>query len=64
LSWRQPNQDLITQIAEAAALIANVLKAVSKEAFLNDRFRQDPMIRRIQIIGEAVSFVPLTSEPL
>src|SRR5262249_44912242 len=44
----------LTHIAEAAALIADYLKGVSKEAFLNDRLRQDAVIRRIQIIGEAV----------
>jgi uncharacterized protein with HEPN domain len=50
-----PDEKLrLTHIAEAAALIADYLKDVSKEAFLNDRMRQDAVIRRIQIIGEAV----------
>jgi hypothetical protein len=35
---------------EAAALIADYLKSVSKEAFLNDRLRQDAVIRRIQVV--------------
>jgi hypothetical protein len=50
-----PDEELrLTHIAEAAALIADYLKGVSKEAFLNDRMRQDAVIRRIQIIGETV----------
>ena len=50
-----PDEKLrLTHIAEAAALIADYLKGVSKETFLNDRVRQDAVIRRIQIIGGAV----------
>jgi uncharacterized protein with HEPN domain len=50
-----PDEKLrLTHVAEAAALIADYLKGVSKEALLNDRMRQDAVIRRIQIIGEAV----------
>jgi uncharacterized protein with HEPN domain len=45
-----PDEKLrLTHIAEAAALIADYLKGVSKE-----RMRQDAVIRRIQIIREAV----------
>jgi hypothetical protein len=45
-----PDEKLrLTHIAEAAALIADYLKGVSKAAFLNDRMRQDAVIRRIQI---------------
>jgi uncharacterized protein with HEPN domain len=44
----------LTHIAEAAALIANYVQGISKEAFLSDTLRQDAVIRRIQIIGEAV----------
>ena len=44
----------LTHIAEAAALIADYIQGVSKEAFLSDTLRQDAVIRRIQIIGEAV----------
>jgi hypothetical protein len=40
----------LTHIAEAAALIADYLKNVLKEAFLNDRLRQDAVIRRIQVV--------------
>jgi uncharacterized protein with HEPN domain len=57
-----PDEKLrLTHIAEAA-LIADYLKGVSKESFLNDRLRQDAVIRRIQIIGPArQAFVPRTS---
>ena len=41
-------------ISEASALIAEYVNGVSKEAFLQDTLRQDAVIRRIQIIGEAV----------
>jgi uncharacterized protein with HEPN domain len=44
----------LTHIAEAAALIADYINGISKEAFLSDTLRQDAVIRRIQIIGEAV----------
>ena len=43
-----PDEKLrLTHIAEAAALIADYLKGVSKEAFLNDRMRQDAVIKRV-----------------
>jgi uncharacterized protein with HEPN domain len=44
----------LTHIAQAATLIADYVNGVSKEAFLSDTLRQDAVIRRIQIIGEAV----------
>jgi uncharacterized protein with HEPN domain len=44
----------LTHIAEAAELIADYVNGVSKEAFFSDTLRQDAVIRRIQIIGEAV----------
>lgn len=44
----------LTHIAEAAALIADYVQGVSEEAFFCDTLRQDAVIRRIQIIGEAV----------
>jgi uncharacterized protein with HEPN domain len=44
----------LTHIAEAAALISDYVQGVSKEAFFCDTLRQDAVIRRIQIIGEAV----------
>lgn len=39
----------LTHIVEAAALIADYGLGVSKEAFLNDRLRQEGVIRGIQI---------------
>lgn len=44
----------LTHIVEAATLIASYINGVSKEAFLSDPMRQDAVMRRIQIIGEAV----------
>jgi len=44
----------LAHIAQAAILIADYVNGVSKEAFLSDTLRQDAVIRRIQIIGEAV----------
>ena len=44
----------MTHIAEAAVLIAHYVEGVSKLEFLEDTLRQDAVIRRIQIIGEAV----------
>src|SRR5262245_18926047 len=49
-----PDEKLrLTHIAEAAALVADYLKGVSKEAFLNDGLRLDAVIRASQINGEA-----------
>jgi uncharacterized protein with HEPN domain len=44
----------LTHIAEAATLIARYVEGISKREFLQDTLRQDAVIRRIQIIGEAV----------
>jgi uncharacterized protein with HEPN domain len=44
----------LLHISEACALIAEYVNGVSKETFLQDTLRQDAVIRRIQIIGEAV----------
>ena len=44
----------LSHIVEAAARIAEYLHDVSKDSFLRDGLRQDAVIRRIQIIGEAV----------
>jgi uncharacterized protein with HEPN domain len=37
----------LTHIAEAAALIANYVQGVSKEAFLSDTLGQDAVYRQI-----------------
>ncbi|MET0254007.1 MAG: DUF86 domain-containing protein [Terrimicrobiaceae bacterium] len=44
----------LSHIVEAADRIAEYLHDVSKDSFLRDVLRQDAVIRRIQIIGEAV----------
>ncbi len=44
----------LTHIAEPAALIGRYVEGISKREFLEDTLRQDAVIRRIQIIGEAV----------
>src|SRR5260221_5256006 len=44
----------LNHIAQAAMLIADYVNGVSKEAFVSDTLRQDALIRRSQIIGEAV----------
>jgi uncharacterized protein with HEPN domain len=44
----------LTHIVEAATLIASYINGVSKDAFLSNPMRQDAVMRRIQIIGEAV----------
>ena len=44
----------LSHIVEAADRIAEYLQGISKESSLKDILRQDAVIRRIQIIGEAV----------
>jgi uncharacterized protein with HEPN domain len=44
----------LTHIVEAATLIASYINGVSKDEFLSNPMRQDAVMRRIQIIGEAV----------
>lgn len=44
----------LVHIVEAADRIAEYIQNISKESFLTDILRQDAVIRRIQIIGEAV----------
>jgi uncharacterized protein with HEPN domain len=40
-------------ILEAARLAVSYVAGISKQAFLRDTLRQDSVIRRIEIIGEA-----------
>jgi uncharacterized protein with HEPN domain len=44
----------LSHILKVPTLIAGYINGVSKEAFLSDPMRQDAVMRRIQIIGEAV----------
>jgi uncharacterized protein with HEPN domain len=48
----------LSHIVEPNARIAEYLHDVSKDSFLRDGLRQDAVIRRIQIIGEAVRHLP------
>lgn len=43
----------LLDILEAARLALSYVKDVTKEAFLRDTQRQDSVVRRIEIIGEA-----------
>lgn len=48
----------LKHILECMELIAEYLENKSKEEFLNSRQLQDSVIRRIEIIGEAVKNIP------
>ena len=43
----------LVDILEAAKLAASYVKDMTEDAFLEDTQRQDSVIRRIEIIGEA-----------
>ncbi len=47
------DQSRLSHILEAAQRIASYLDGVSRSDFLKDGVRQDAVIRRVQIIGEA-----------
>ncbi len=48
----------VQYILECMGLIAEYLENKSKDEFLNSRQLQDSVIRRIEIIGEAVKNIP------
>ena len=48
----------IEDIVESAGLIEEYLEGVSKDEFLSDTGVQDKVIRRLEIIGEAVKNIP------
>ncbi len=48
----------LEDIGEAITLIKNSLKGRNKEYFLGDRDLQDAIMRRLEIIGEAVKHIP------
>ena len=50
----------IDDIIESIALIQQYTDSVNKKAFLKDRQMQDAVIRRLEIIGEAVKNIPVT----
>jgi len=55
---RKDPKILIEHILECIGLIEEYLSGVSKEEFLCSREKQDAVIRRIEIIGEAVKRIP------
>lgn len=48
----------IYDIAESIKNIESFIKGISEESFSNDKLRQDAIIRRLEIIGEAVKSIP------
>ncbi|MEM7816824.1 MAG: DUF86 domain-containing protein [Candidatus Aenigmatarchaeota archaeon] len=48
----------IEHILESIEIIQNYLKGLSKKEFLNSKEKQDAVIRRIEVIGEAVKNIP------
>lgn len=48
----------IEHILESIQIIEGYIEGLSKEEFLDSREKQDAVIRRIEIIGEAVKNVP------
>ncbi len=52
-------QTFINHILESIRLIENYASGVSKEKFLELVEKQDAIIRRLEIIGEAVKKLPL-----
>ncbi len=48
----------VTDIIDAVDAITEYTSGVAKEAFTQNRLLQDAVIRRIEIIGEAVSHLP------
>jgi len=49
---------LIEHILESIARIEEYTKRITKKEFLNSRQIQDAVIRRIEVIGEAVKYIP------
>jgi uncharacterized protein with HEPN domain len=49
---------LIEHILESIELIEEYLRGVSREEFFRSREKQDAVIRRLEIIGEAVKQIP------
>ena len=48
----------IEHVLESIELIEEYLRGVSKEEFLRSREKQDAVIRRLEVIGEAVKRIP------
>jgi uncharacterized protein with HEPN domain len=55
---RKDPKVLIEHILESIELIEGYLRGVSREEFLSSREKQDAVIRRLEVIGEAVKQIP------
>jgi len=55
---RKDPKVLIEHILESIELIEGYLRGVSREEFLRSREKQDAVIRRLEVIGEAVKQIP------
>jgi uncharacterized protein with HEPN domain len=55
---RKDPKVLIGHILESIELIEGYLRGVSREEFLRSREKQDAVIRRLEVIGEAVKQIP------
>lgn len=51
---KEKNRVFIEHILESIALIESYVEQFTKEKFLSSREKQDAVIRRLEIIGEAV----------
>lgn len=50
----------VTDIIESIAHIEKYINAVSQQSFMNDTEKQDAVLRRLEIIGEAAARIPDT----
>jgi uncharacterized protein with HEPN domain len=55
---RKDSKIFIEHILDCIELIEEYIKEISKEEFFNSQQSQDAIIRRIEIIGEAVKNIP------
>jgi hypothetical protein len=55
---------LLGDIAEAAELIQRYVAGVTFDSFVEDPEKQDAVLRRLEIIGEAVKALPQETETI
>ncbi|MBK8030148.1 MAG: DUF86 domain-containing protein [Chloroflexi bacterium] len=48
-----PDEELLAHMLDAAGRIQSYLTGITRDQFLQNRLRQDAVIRCIQVIGEA-----------
>ena len=48
----------LSHIVESASLVESYVRDLDVEAFRNDQQRQDAVVRRLEIMGEAVKHLP------